>query len=81
MLEEIAGNAGLYTISISDDRVSTQLTDVTLAQVASIVSRLEASPLVAGTVVSTASTTGADGVDGDLVQASITIQLQKEADE
>ena len=81
MLEEIAGNAGLYTISISGDRVSTQLTDVTLAQVASIVNRLEASPLVAGTLVSTASTTGTDGIDGDLVQASITIQLQKEADE
>ena len=81
MLEETAGYAGLYTISINGDRVQTQLSDVTLAQVAAIVNRLEASPMVAGTVVSTASTTGPGGIDGDLVQASITIQLQKEADE
>lgn len=78
MLETLAGNAGLNTIAISGDRVSTQLSNVTLAQIAEIVNRLEASPLVAGTVVSTAATTGADGVDGDLVQANITIQLQKE---
>ena len=58
------------------DQVQTQLTNVTLAHAAAIVSRLETSPLVAGPVVSTAATMGSDGTDGDLVQASITIQLQ-----
>ena len=81
MLEEIIGDAGMYTISISGDRVTTQLANVTLAQVATLINRLEASPIVSGTRVSTASTTGADGVDGDVVQASLTVFLQKEAAE
>ena len=93
MLEETAGSAGLYTISISGDQVQTQLSNVTLAQVAEIVKRLEASPMVASTVVHTAATSGdSQSVtnwwgetytpdDWDLVQASITIQLQKEAEE
>lgn len=80
MLDEIIGNAGMYTVSISGTRVTTQLDNVTLAQVATLVNRLEASPLVAGTLVSTAATTGADGVDGDVVQASLTVYLQKEAE-
>ena len=80
MLERTAGDAGMYTISISGNRVTTQLSNVTLAQVAEIVNRLEATPMVSSTVVSTASTTGASGGDdGDPVQASITIYLQKEA--
>lgn len=77
MLEEIAGNAGLYTISISGDRVQTQLSNVTLAQVAVIVDRLESSPLIARVEVSTAATTGSGGEYSDLVQVSVTIQLQK----
>ena len=76
MLEITAGDAGLYTISINGDQVQTQLSNVTLAQVAAIVDRLEASPIVAGTVVSTA-TTGNSGGNSDLVQVNVTIQLQK----
>ena len=80
LMEEVAGHAGLYTITISGDRLTTQLTNVTLAQVSEIVKQLEASPMVSGTLVSTASTTGADGygdVEGDIVQASLTVYLQK----
>ena len=77
MLEEAAGNAALDSIAISGNRVQMQLSDVTLAQTAEIVRRLEASPLVAGTAVSTAATTEKDG---ELVQSSITITLQKEAE-
>ena len=89
MLEETTGSAEMNTISISGDTVQTQLSNVTLAQVAEVVNRLEASPLVADVVVHTAATSGnstgrnwwgevytAD--NWDLVQANITIQLQKE---
>ena len=94
MLEATAGNARMNTIAINGDTVTTQLSDVTLAQVADIVNRLEASPMVAGTVVHTAATSGNSQTitnwwgevigttnDWDLVQASITITLQKEAEE
>ena len=78
MLEDtMAGNAELNSISITGSRVQIQLSNVTLAETAGIVNRLEASPLVAGTVVNTASTTDQDG---DLVRANIVVQLQKEAD-
>ena len=77
MLEESVGDAKMYAISISNNQMRTVLSNVTLAQVAEIVNRLESSPLVAGTTVSTASTTGGEGADGDLVQANFTIQLQK----
>ena len=93
MLEAAVGNAEIGTISISGDQVQTQLSNVTLAQVADIVSVLEASPIVAETVVHTAATagnrqTGTDwwgdeyttGDEWDRVQANITIQLQKEAE-
>lgn len=93
MLEVAAGNAALDSISIGGDQVRIQISNVTLAQIADIVSRLEASPIVAGTVVQTAATSGnvQSGTNWwgevytpdnwDLVQASITIQLQKEAEE
>lgn len=78
MLDGAVGNAALDSIAINGDRVQIQVSNVTLAQTADIVSRLEKSPLVASTVVNTAATTRDEG---DLVQASIVIQLQKEADE
>ena len=78
MLDGAVGRAQMNSIAINGGRVQIQISDVTLAQTAAIVDRLEASPLVAGTVVNTASTTENDG---DLVQANIVIQLPKEADE
>ena len=93
MLEEAAGNAWMNTISINGETLTTQLSNVTLAQVAEIVRRLEESPIVANTVVHTAATSGdSQGLtnwwgepiiadDWDLVRANITIQLQKEAAE
>lgn len=78
MLRAAAGSAALDSIAISGSRVQVQLSNVTLAQTAEIVDRLEASPMVAGTVVNTAATTRDEG---DLVQANIVIQLQKEAKE
>ena len=92
MLELAAGNAELDSISVSGDQVRIQISNVTLAQTADIVSRLEASPIVAGTVVQTAATANAQDATNwwgevivpdnwDLVQASITITLQKEAAE
>ena len=94
MLETAAGNAELNSIAISGDQVRIQISNVTLAQTADIVNRLESSPIVAGTVVQTAATSGNSGTGTnwwgetytsgnawDLVQASITITLQKEAAE
>ena len=93
MLEGAVGTAALDSIAISGDQVRLQISNVTLAQVANIVSRLEASPIVAGTVVQTAATSGNPQSvtnwwgevytpdNWDLVQASITITLQKEAEE
>ena len=78
MLETAAGDAALDSIEINGSQVRIEISNVTLAQTADIVNRLEKSPMVAGTVVSTAATTGNDG---DLVQTNITIQLQKEAEE
>ena len=91
MLEVAVGNAALDSISISGDQVRIQISNVTLAQTADIVRRLEASPLVAETTVHTAATSGNrdirnlwgewyEGDSWDLVQANITIQLQKEAE-
>ena len=93
MLETAAGNAELNSISISGDQVRILISDVTLAQTADIVRRLEESPIVARTVVQTAATSGnSQGITNmwgeiltpnnwDLVQASITITLQREAEE
>ena len=76
--EAVAGTAQLDSVSISGDTVQVQFSGVTLAETAQIVHVLESSPIVAGTVVNTAATTENDGA---LVQTSVMIQLQKEADE
>ena len=74
----VGSTAEIGNISISGSTAQVQFSSVTLAHVAEIVKRLEDSPIVAGTVVNTASTTGDSR---DLVSASILIQLQKEAAE
>ena len=94
MVESAVGDATLDSVAISGNRVQLQISDVTLAKTAVIVNRLEASPLVAGTVVNTASTInenveyvgflGLSAVEADswdLVRANIVIELQKEAEE
>ena len=75
LLDQAAGGAELNVVAVSGNQVQVQFSSVTLAQTAEIVNRLEASPLVAGTVVNTASTTENAGT---LAQTSIMIQLQKE---
>lgn len=77
LLDGAAGSAELKVVAISGNQVQVQFSSVTLAQTAEIVNRLEASPLVAGTVVNTASTTENAGA---LAQTSIMIQLQKEGE-
>ena len=72
--------ADMNAIAISGDTVQIQFSGVTLAQTAQIVRALEASPIVAGTEVHTASTTEKEAADG-LVQANILIRLQKEVAE
>ncbi len=74
----VGSTAEIGNISISGSTAQVQFSSVTLAHVAEIVKRLEDSPIVAGTVVNTASTTGDSR---DLVSASILLQLQKEAAE
>ena len=54
----IGSTADMSSVTISGSTVQVQFTDVTLAQVAEIVNRLEASPIVERTTVNTASTTG-----------------------
>ena len=71
----LGGSAELNTVAIGGDAVQLQFSGVTLAETARIVRALEASPMVAGTRVNTASTTEGSGA---LVQASVFIQLQKE---
>ena len=79
LLDTAAGStARLDSVSISGDAAQVQLSGVTLAQTAEIVRALESSPMVAGTVVNTAATIENAGA---LVQTSILIHLQKEADE
>lgn len=75
MLDSAAGGAQLDSVSISGDTAQVQFSGVTLAETAQIVNALESSPIVAGTVVNTASTTENAGA---LVQASIMIQLRGE---
>lgn len=75
LLDSAAGEATLNAVSINGSQVQVQLSGVTLAQTAGIVTRLEESPLVASTWVDTAATTQDTGA---LVQTSILIQLQKE---
>jgi len=84
--DAVGATAKLESISISGATAQIQFSGVTLAQTAQIVNALEASPIVAGTVVNTASTSddqeGAEP-DGDSapVRAYILIQLQKEVAE
>lgn len=85
LLDGSAGDAELDVIDINKNEVRVQISDVTLAQTAEIVNRLESSPMVAGTVVNTAATTRETwngfwytAVEGwDLVRADILIHLQK----
>lgn len=83
--ENVGATAAMGSIAIAGDTVQLQFSGVTLSEVAQIVKKLEASPIVKATVVSTASTTG-EGVnpadDGSgLVQANMQILLQKEVAE
>lgn len=80
--KNVRSKADVGAISIKGDTVQLQFSGVTLAETARIVSTLEASPIVASTMVSTASTTqegGAPADDSAPVQANVQIQLQKEA--
>lgn len=85
LLDEAVGStASMDAVSIGGDTVQLQFSGVTLAQTAQIVKALEASPIVAYTMVNTASTTQLDGASADAsapVQASVLIQLQKEVPE
>jgi len=84
--EAVGATANMETISISGDTAQIQFSGVTLAQTAQIVNALEASPIVAGTVVNTASTSdGQEKTDPNdasaPVRAYVLIQLQKEVAE
>lgn len=74
----IGSNARLSSLSINGDTMQVQFYAGSLAQTAQIVSRLEASPLVAFTEVNTAATQEQTGTQ---VMASVYIQLQKEGAE
>ena len=79
MLEEaVGGIARLDSVSISGDAAQVQFSGANLAETAQIVRVLESFPIVAGTVVNTASTMETAGAQ---VQTSIMIQLQKEVEE
>ena len=78
LLDEAIGSTGqLSSVAVNGQVVQVQFSQVTLAQTAEIVRRLEESPIVERTTVNTAATTEEDG---DLVSASILIQLQKEGE-
>ena len=83
LLDEAVGStASMDAVSIGGDTVQLQFSGVTLAQTARIVKALEASPIVSYTMVNTAATTQSEGAPADdsaPVQASVLIQLQKEA--
>lgn len=82
--EAVGATADIESIFISANTVRLQFSGVTLAETARIVKKLEASPIVASTTVSTAVTTregAAPSDDSAPVQASVQIQLQKEAAE
>lgn len=70
----VGGKAQLDSVAIAGDTVQVQFSGVTLAQTAQIVSALEDSPIVAGTVVNTASTTEDAGA---VLRANVRIQLRK----
>lgn len=72
MLDSALAGTEWNTISIDGSQVSLQLSNVTLAETAEIVKRLEESPLVASTEVGTASSATGEA------QAGIVVQLQTE---
>ncbi len=74
----VAAVANVENISIQGGFVQMQFSGVTLAQTAEIVKTLEASPLVAGTTVNTASTTEGEGA---VVQTHVLIELKNPAEE
>jgi len=79
----VGATATLESVEISGDTAQINFSGVTLAQTARIVQALEASPIVASTVVNTASTSGtqgtaASGGDSAPVRTYVMIQLQKE---
>lgn len=79
--QAVGATATMDTLSVSGSTVQIQFSGVTLAQTARIVNALEASPIVAYTMVNTASTTqdeGAPADDSAPVRASVLVQLQKE---
>lgn len=78
MLDNTLGFAQIDSISISGSQLQIQISDVTLAQTATIVNNLEASQMVSKVTVNTAATTGNNS---DLTRSNIVIQLQKEEDE
>lgn len=79
MLDEAVGSAAyIESVSINGSAVQVQFSGATLAQIAQIVSRVEASPIVAETMVNTASTTEESSAP---VKASMLISLQKEEEE
>ena len=80
LLDEAMGTtAAMDAVSISAGTVQVQFSGVTLAQTAQIVHVLEASPIVAGTTVNTASTTQEGAVPaGASVQVDVLIDLRKE---
>ena len=81
LLDDAVGStAAMDVVSINGGTVQIQFSGVTLAQTAQIVRALESSPIVAGTTVNTAATTPEQAASS-LVQASVLIQLQKEAEE
>jgi len=82
----VGATATLENVAISGDTAQIHFSGVTLAQTARIVQALEASPIVAGTVVHTASTSDSTGApapedDSALVRADVMILLQKEVAE
>ncbi len=82
----VVTTAKLETVSISEATAQIQFSGVTLAQTAQIVNALEASPIVAGTVVNTASTSDEQeevdpNNDSAPVRAYVLILLQKEVAE
>lgn len=74
----VSATADMDAVAINGNTVQIQFSAVSLAQTARIVERLDASPIVMGTTVTTAATTESTS---ELVQASILIYLQKEAAE
>ena len=75
MLDGALANTDVNSISIKDSEVQLELANVTLAQSAEIVSRLEAAPLVASTTVNTATSGSGDRKEA---KTTIIVQLQTE---